>query len=533
MDCACRFESPPLRAAVVFLAAFAAVFSAAGPCLAAPSPEAAATVVVYNSSDPDSVALAKHYALRREIPGENLVGLAVPVAEEISRTEYRTLIAAPLRAMLLTRGFWSEEAGSSRIVETRVRFLALIRGMPLKIRPDETLAPDGSLPEAIGTRNEASVDSELMALSLVGRSPAGLLPNPYFRRYTPVLNLQAEPDLLLVARLDAPDAITVRAMIDDAVSTERDGLWGWGYVDARGILKGTYAEGDRWLVAAMDAMRKQGIPVMMDSSEQTLPAGFPVTDAAVYYGWYSPHADGPFADPLLRFRPGAVAAHIHSFSAATLRSTTQGWCGPLLLRGAAATVGNVYEPYLTLTADLHIMQDRLMAGFTFAESAWAATKAVSWMSVVIGDPIYRPYRVWTDPGHGSPAKPSTWERYRSIIRANGGDVLAAASDLRSAARETRNSMFLEALACVQVDAGDKTAALRSIGEALKVERRGDVRFRLGLEEYALLRAMGDTRAASRTLSRIAAEDISPKARQLLATFYDHMNPETGPTPSMR
>jgi uncharacterized protein (TIGR03790 family) len=532
MDFASRFK-PTLRAAAAALGAVTAIFAVVGPCIAAPSSEAAATVVVYNSSDPDSIALAKYYALRREIPEENLVGLAVPVAEEITRAEYRSLLAAPLRATLLTRGFWKEEPGSSRIVETRVRFLALIRGMPLKIRPDETLAPDPSLPEAIGSRNEASVDSELMALSLTGRSPAGLLPNPYFRRYTPVMDLQVEPDLLLVGRLDAPDTITVRAMIDDAVSTERDGLWGWGYVDARGILKGNYAEGDRWLVEAMDAMRRQGIPVMMDSSEQTLPPGFPVTDAAVYYGWYSPHADGPFADPLLRFRPGAVAVHIHSFSAATLRSTTQGWCGPLLLRGAAATVGNVYEPYLALTADPHILQDRLMAGFTFAESAWAATKAVSWMTVAIGDPIYRPYKVWNSPRLASPAKPSTWERYRAIIRANGGDVLAAASDLRSAARETRNSMFIEALACVQVDAGDKTAALRSIEEALKFERRSDVRFRLGLEEYALLRATGDTRAASRTLSRIAAEDISPKGRQLLATFYDHMNPEPGPTPSMR
>ncbi len=75
--------------------------------------------------------------------------------------------------------------------------------------------------------------------------------------------------------------------------------------------------------------------------------------------------NGPFADPAFRFRNGAVAVHIHSFSAATLRSPTSGWSGPLLERGAAATVGNVYEPYLTLTANLDVLQDRLMSGFTF------------------------------------------------------------------------------------------------------------------------------------------------------------------------
>lgn len=512
-----------------FLTAVIAVSS----CFAAPSPEALATVVVYNTSDTESVNLAKYYAMRREIPETNLIGLAVPLTEEIGRSEYRALLAAPLREALVRKGFWTEAPGSHQILSSRVRFLALIRGIPLKISPDETLAPNTAFPEPIGKRNEASVDSELTTLGMVIASPAGLIPNPYFRRFTPALDLKSEPEVLLVARLDAPDAITVRAMIDDALSTERDGLWGWGYIDSRGIVKGPYAEGDQWLNAALDAMRKQGIPVMMDSSEETLPSGFPITDAAVYYGWYAPNASGPFADPLLRFRPGAVAAHIHSFSAATLRSTTQGWCGPLLLRGAAATVGNVYEPYLSLTTDLGIMQDRLMAGFTFAESAWAATRGLSWMGVVVGDPLYKPYKIWREMDTRPSLRPTTWERYRRIVRTYDGNVLAAAKELRSAARETHNSLFLEALATAQLDEGDKNASLRSLEEALKLERRSDVRFRLGLEEYALLRAMGDTRAASRTLSRIAGEDIPAKSRQLLATFYEHMNPDPGPTPSMR
>ena len=46
---------------------------------------------------------------------------------------------------------------------------------------------------------------------------------------------------------------------------------------------------------------------------------------------------------------GAVALHIHSFSAPTLRSDSAGWCGPFVARGVTATVGNVFEPYLDLT----------------------------------------------------------------------------------------------------------------------------------------------------------------------------------------
>jgi uncharacterized protein (TIGR03790 family) len=503
------------------------------PAEAAPSPEAQATVVLFNSADIESVNLAKHYATRREIPQENLIGLTTTLVEEISREEYTRTIAAPVRAALISRNFWKEEAASGRILQTKIRYVAIIRGVPLKIRPDETVIPNRNQPDNIGTRNEASVDSELMTLGLPAAAVAGIRENPFFRRFTPVLDLDEAPEILLVGRLDAPDAITVRAMIDDAISVERDGLWGWGYIDSRGIQSGPYSEGDKWLNGALDDMRRQGIPVLMDSSAETLPAGFPVTDAAVYYGWYAADVNGPFADIFFRFRPGAVAVHIHSFSAATLRSTTQGWCGPLLVRGAAATLGNVYEPYLSFTTDLQIFQDRLMAGFTLAESAWAATQGISWMSVVVGDPIYKPYAAWRMTGRVSPPNPSSWELYRRIIRANDGNVLTASEKLRAAAKRTSNSLFLEALGAAQLDAGQKEASLQTIKEALAIEKRIDVRFRLGLEEYAILRSTGDTMAASRTLSRLATEGVPAKSRELLAAFYEHMVPNPGPTPKMR
>ena len=63
-----------------------------------------------------------------------------------------------------------------------------------------------------------------------------------------------------------------------------------------------------------------------------------------------------------RFCPGAVAVHIHSFSAATLRDPLADWAGPLLWRGAAATLGNVYEPYLDSHAATRRLHDRLRAG---------------------------------------------------------------------------------------------------------------------------------------------------------------------------
>ena len=40
--------------------------------------------------------------------------------------------------------------------------------------------------------------------------------------------------------------------------------------------------------------------------------------AALYFGWYDWNVSGPFLNPRFRFRKGAVAMHLHSFSAEQL-----------------------------------------------------------------------------------------------------------------------------------------------------------------------------------------------------------------------
>lgn len=56
------------------------------------------------------------------------------------------------------------------------------------------------------------------------------------------------------------------------------------------------------------------------------------------------------------------------------------------------TVGNVYEPFLGLTHDFGIIHQRLLAGFTWAEACWMAIPVASWQGVVLGDPLYRPFK---------------------------------------------------------------------------------------------------------------------------------------------
>ena len=68
------------------------------------------------------------------------------------------------------------------------------------------------------------------------------------------------------------------------------------------------------------------------------------------------------------------------------RSGTEQWTGPLLLRGAAATLGNVWEPCLAVTCYFDLFNQRLLSGATLAKAAWFASPGLSWMQVVLGDP---------------------------------------------------------------------------------------------------------------------------------------------------
>ncbi len=143
--------------------------------------------------------------------------------------------------------------------------------------------------------------------------------------------------------------------------------------------------------------------------------------------------------------------HLHSFSASTLRNVAAGWCGPILEHGAAATVGNVYEPYLTLTSHLDVLTARLLDGYTFAEAAYSSLVALSWMNVSLGDPLYRPYAAWKDPVIGGSA--NIWQKYRQAVLGASGSVIAAAPDLQRAAASTGSSMFLESLGAAQAMVG--------------------------------------------------------------------------------
>jgi uncharacterized protein (TIGR03790 family) len=475
----------------------------------------ALTVVIYNKNAPDSVQLAKFYADQRGIARDHLVGLDCSQEEEISRDEYDMTIANPLREIFKARNWWTLRGSpgeNGTITATSIRFVAIVKGVPLKIRATSNYPGDVPGQPPIGNRNEASVDSELAVLGLFSRQISGERSNPYFQNFRTIGEFD-NPVLLLVCRLDGPSAEIVRRMITDAIATEKSGLWGRAYVDGAHNTTGNFAIGDEWLRSIVDQLHKVGVPVVYDDRPETFPDGFPVTDAALYYGWYNGNVSGPFARPDFHFVPGALAVHIHSFSAGTLRDVNANWVAPLIAKGAAASIGNVYEPYLQLTPHLDIFNDRLLHGFTFAESAYMSVRVLSWMSVMVGDPLYRPFASWLQ--LESNTGDTQWKRYHEFAVKN---ATLAAAEFHTLAWQTasaeRNCPMLEDLAASEAVEGDFSAATAHYSQARRCYRSRDDVLRVTMEEADAWRKQNQPKHALE-LVRAALRDAADASAALL------------------
>ncbi len=509
-------------------AALAVVLSIIGAFLARADQQLQpATIVIYNGALPESIELAKFYAGKRGIASDHLVALTCSREEEISRDEYDQTIAQPLREIFKQRGWWSlrdSPEGRTIVVASSIRIVALIKGMPLKIRATENYPGDKNEGGPIGNRNEASVDSEMAVLPMFRREISGATINPYFQSYRPIRDAP-EVTMLLVCRLDAPSATTVRQMITDAIETEKRGLWGRAYVDGAHNTNLGFEIGDHWLAETVEQFHKAGVPVVYDDSPALFPDGYPMSDCALYYGWYAGGVTGPFAQSDFRFVPGAIAVHIHSFSASTLRNPNAGWVAPLLTKGAAASLGNVYEPYLQLSTHLDIMNDRLLHGFTFAESTYMATQTLSWMSVMVGDPLYRPYASWLQ--IDAAKTNSDWSMYHDFAQQNAAKPPAEYRSLaRQAASRAKNGAMIEDLGLMEVRDGNLAAATNYFSQARALYTKRDDILRVVLEEAdawknqdkpkravdlvrSVLKIVSDTPTAA-LLKKIDAE-LAPKA----------------------
>ena len=484
-------------------------------------------VVVFNPRMPESKAVADYYAKARHVPASQIYGFAMTTNEEMSRAEFRDSLQLPLARKLESDGLW-KFGGTTypatngqparefrRVVASKIRYAVLCRGVPLKIASDPDLREpvNTNLPAAY-RRNEAAVDSELALLPAIEMNQPlnGPMPNPFYGAGKSAV-LNPTNGILLVARLDGPTAAIARGLVDKALEAERDGLWGRGYFDARGLEKtNEYFLGDTWMLGAAAVSRDIGFDTIVDDKPAWFSADFPMSQIAFYAGWYADTVCGPFQLPKVEFMPGAFAYHLHSASATSIRDADRFWVGPLLAKGATCTMGCVYEPYLAFTPNVVVFLARFAVGqFTFGEAAWAAQPALSWQTTVVGDPLYRPFAKSPPLLHQelaerhSPLVEWSYLRLFNVDLARGVSPTNLTAFIESSGVATTSAVLPEKLASLYELQGRHDAAIDADEAALKLAPSPEQRIQLRLALAEKLLARNFTAAARRDYQKLLEE----------------------------
>jgi uncharacterized protein (TIGR03790 family) len=236
-----------------------------------------------------------------------------------------------------------------------------------------------------GRETNASVDSEL--------SMVLFLPYELYRWQPNMLRgdvLGLGFRTLMVSRLDGPSYEIIKGLIDKALTAEEAGLKGIAYIDSRGIVKkdlyGYFDQSLRDLGALISSSTKMPIKAE-ETGKLFAPGSCPQT--AVYCGWYSLKKYVDAFD----FVDGAVGFHIASFEAQHLRDPNSStWCAAMLADGITATLGPVNEPYLHTFPLPKAFFAELFKGGYLVEAYYYTKPFNSWQFVLIGDPLYRPFK---------------------------------------------------------------------------------------------------------------------------------------------
>ena len=253
----------------------------------------------------------------------------------------------------------------------------------------------------------SSFDSELSLLHWSDYPLDRWRPNVLHYRYDDAL--APPPTTLMVSRLEAPTHEAAKQLIDTALAVEKTGLGGKVYLDARGIKfdpatdkPGSYGQFDQSLRDLAERLEKHtDLEVILDDEAKLFQPG-DCGDAALYCGWYSL---AKYIDAF-DWRPGAVGYHMASSEATSLRKPgSKVWCSAMLEDGIAATLGPVHEPYLTSFPLPDDFFSLLLTGkYTLVEAYYRTKPYNSWAMVLVGDPLYNPWK--NTPLLGEDALPS-------------------------------------------------------------------------------------------------------------------------------
>lgn len=336
-------------------------------------------LVVVNKRSEASRQIGDYYMQKRGIPPANLCVINTAPVETITRPVYASEVEKPIGTFLVTRA-----------LTEKVLYIVLTSGVPLRISgAGEQLKNDA-----------ASVDSELTLLYQrlrgINVPLAGPLPNPFFGRRNTPFQHPAFP-MYLVTRLDGYTMDDIKALVDRGLAARNTGKF---VIDLKARET---TDGNQWLRTA--ALLLPENRVVIDDSSKVLSG---IRDVIAYASWGSNDTDRKQRFLHFTWLPGAIATEFVSTDARTFRKPPDSWeigtwsdrkswyegapqtlTADYIHEGATGASGQVYEPYLTGCPRPDFILPAYYTGRNLAESFYAGIPGLSWMNVVIGDPLTR------------------------------------------------------------------------------------------------------------------------------------------------
>jgi uncharacterized protein (TIGR03790 family) len=367
-------------------------------------------LLVVNANSPISVAIGDDYARKRNIQNQLAVQCqdsAVSTGNEtITLAAYSESLENPIRHYLAAH--------------TNIDFIVLTKGIPIRITGAAMGSCDehSTVPAAI--RGHPSVDSFLAALDYTNRpdtlkidiTGSGAIGCAYSNRYWNSTGpfSHAKYGGYLVTRLDGYTEADARALVTEALEAEQGLANGTVLLDVQpifglgdmatqpGPITGTvilrespWSEYNADMRHAHELLVKRGRSDELDLTETFIGGR---TNLLGYFSWGSNDAKySSEAYQTLFFAPGSLSDTAVSTSARTFLPTRggQSLLVDLIAHGLTCGKGYVDEPLLQAIASPTIALDRYCAGYTMAESFYAASRFVGWEDVVVGDPLCCPY----------------------------------------------------------------------------------------------------------------------------------------------
>jgi len=332
-------------------------------------------LVVVNQASPLSKSIGEYYVMKRHIPLANVCRVNADTAEVINRYEYENKIARPIASCLRSR----------RLVE-QILYIVTTAGLPLRLN-------------GVTSKEEiASLDSELALLysDMRGRPHVleGGIPNPFYGKMDATFRHPDFP-IYLVTRLAGYDFSDVSQMIDRSLAARNTGNF---VIDLRAD---NATNGNQWLRDAALALPKDRVVI-----EETKAVVYNQRDVIGYASWGSNDPDRKERHVGFHWLPGAIMTEYVSTNWRTFARPPENWnlgnwadqstyfagapqtmTADYIHDGATGASGHVDEPFLAFTPRPDILLPAYYRGRNLAESYYLAIPALSWMNIVVGDPL--------------------------------------------------------------------------------------------------------------------------------------------------